>query len=234
MAKDTGLTITTPDDVREKFKTELKQDLIEKIGKAQATILLQKTPKKEIRKRLLNPTLPRGPRNPEFTYVEHAYVSETLNFATLLDWDLIVVHQERIGDEALVHGYLEIRFKGNTTVKKYGYGGAKRIEANRNQTWADVFKSATSDMLKNCAARLGLALDLYRHEEKITEVVQEVSPENPKPGAAPVLANENEPPKESQLQTIKNLGGDPEKFKTFGQAAREIKRLSLQKLSKKS
>lgn len=42
----------------------------------------------------------------------------------------------------------------------------------------------------------------------------------------PELENENEPAKDGQLKMIKDMGGDPTKFKTYGEAAREIKRLA--------
>lgn len=192
--------------IREAAADTLKQELIEKIGKATATLLLQKTPRTEVRKRLLNPSKPRGPGNPEFSYLEHAYVSETLNFAFMLDWDLIITRSERIGSEAFVEGYIEVRFKNGKAVRKAGFGGAVKIEANRNQTWADVFKSAESDMLKNCAARLGLGLDLYRHEEKVIEkaIVQA-------PIAQPtrvLLEDGEKPATEQQMATLKALKHD--------------------------
>lgn len=191
--------------IREKQSDILKQELIEKIGKATATLLLQKTPRTEVRKRLLNPSKPRGPGNPEFSYLEHAYVSETLNFAFLLDWDLIITRSERIGQEAFVEGYIEVRFKTGKSVRKYGFGGAVKIETNRNQTWADVFKSAESDMLKNCAARLGLGLDLYRHEEKQVEMITAAAP---KQEVRVVLPDGDKPATEQQMATLKALKHD--------------------------
>jgi hypothetical protein len=205
---------------RETYIKDLKNDLITKIGLAQAAILLQKTPGREVRKRLLNPSKPKGPDNPEFSYLEHAYVSETLNFALALNWDLIVTRSERIDQEALVEGYLEVRTK-EAVIRKHGFGGAKRIIANRNQTWADVFKSATSDLLKNCAARLGLGLDLYRHEEKTQEVVKEKIENKDKN-----IPDNNAPATEAQLNTIANMGGEFNKDMTFNQAVEKIKSLT--------
>lgn len=152
-------------EARNKAALTLKEQLIDKIGKAQATLLLQRTPAGEVRRRKLNPN---NPNSPTFDYIEHAYVSETLNFATGLDWDLVVTSQERVGEEALVGGYIEVRLK-EITIRKHGFGAAKRIAANQNQTWGDVFNSATSRLLKVCAARMGLGLDLYRHEERKIE-----------------------------------------------------------------
>lgn len=219
--------------IRESAANLLKQELIEKIGKSTATLLLQKTPRTEVRKRLLNPSKPRGPGNPEFSYLEHAYVSETLNFAFMLDWDLIITRSERIGQEAFVEGYIEVRFKNGKAVRKAGFGGAVKIEANRNQTWADVFKSAESDMLKNCAARLGLGLDLYRHEEK---QVEQITAAAPKQEVRVVFPDGDKPATEQQLATLKSLKHDLVKSppKSKQQAADMIMEYFAKKGGKKS
>lgn len=180
---------------RKKAIVTLKDEILQKVGRAQAIIMFGKTPKGEIRKRLMNPKLPKGPGNPEFSYLEHAFVSETLNLAFALDWDLVVTKSERVGMEALVEGYIEVRLK-ERTVRKAGFGGAVRIENNRNQTWGDVFKAATSDMLKNAAARLGIGLDLYRHEERAVEQADKT----------PVAPKDNgDPATPEQLATISGL-----------------------------
>jgi len=206
MSNDKAIDIAKlPYKSREAYKSQLKEQLMEAIGTAQAVMLLQKTPKGEIRKRLMNPQKPAGANNPEFSYVEHAYVSEQLDLTFFMDWDLIVTKSERVGEEALVEGYLECRFKNKTIIKKHGFGGAVHRN-NPNMTWGDTFKSATSDLLKNCAARMGIARDLYRHEEKVTDKFIEIKSE-PK-GEAPQLEDGSRPATEAQLQTIKSL--DPE------------------------
>lgn len=199
--------------------TEQKRELVKAIGKAQAILLLQKTPKTEIRKRLMNPSKPRGRGNPEFSYVEHAYVTEMLNWATLLNWDVIVESRERIEDEAVVHGYIEIRFPNGNVVKKYGSGGMRHIAANRNMGWADAFKGATSDMIKNCAMRLGLGLDLYRTEEEdVIEPVKDVGVERQVLPAG----DDNDPAKVSQLNILKTFKVEVPADITRGQAAKLI------------
>lgn len=160
--------VLAPFKSREEYKKELKQKLMKKMGEAQAVLLLQKTPNSEVRKRLMNPSKAKGPYNPEFSYLEHAYVEETLNFAFQMDWDAVITKSERIGEEAYVEGYLEVRFQDGTKVRKTGFGGAMHRN-NPNMSWGDVFKAAYSDMIKNAATKFGLGLDLYRHEEKVIE-----------------------------------------------------------------
>lgn len=191
-----------------------KKALMEKIGEAQATLLLQETPKSEIRKRP-------GPGKMQFEYVEHAYVTETLNWATLLNWDLIVTDRERVDNEVIVHGYLEVRFP-NTTVKKYGTGGAKIQTNNPAIKIADAYKSATSDLLKVCAARLGLGLDLYRSDDSKRVVQEQKRPTKPK---AEEPADSNDPATTVQIDILKREGvkNIPDNM-TKGQARELIKK----------
>jgi hypothetical protein len=157
---------------REGYITDLKRDLMEKIGTAQAIILMSQTPKGEIRKRLMNPKMPKSERNPEFSYLEHAYVEETLNLAFMFNWDVVVESKVWNGDDVELMGYIEVRFpKAGLVVKKTGIGGAKFISSNPNMSRADAAKSAYSDMIKNAATKLGIGLDLYRHEERMVEAV---------------------------------------------------------------
>ncbi len=151
---------------------KLKNDLLEKVGTAQAIVLLGKTPKSEIRKRLMNPKNPKGANNPEFSYVEHAYVEQVLNYAFMLHWDSKCISKERIGEEAFVEILLTVTFKDGTQVSKTGFGGARHFN-NPNTSWGDVFKSAYSDAIKNAATKLGVALDLYRSEDAEVEKMPE-------------------------------------------------------------
>jgi hypothetical protein len=156
---------------REGYIKTLKENLMEKVGTAQAIILMGRTPPGEIRKRLMNPSNPKGSNNPEFSYLEHAYVEETLNYAFAFNWDVVVEETTWNGDDVMLRGYIEVRFKDGTKVKKSGFGGAKFIANNRNMSRGDAAKSAYSDMIKNAATKLGIGLDLYRHEERMIEAV---------------------------------------------------------------
>jgi hypothetical protein len=208
---------------------KLKQDLMESIGTAQAIVLLGKTPKGEIRKRLMNPKNPSGPGNPTFSYVEHAYVEQTLNLAFMLNWSVEVTHRERIDSEAFVEIILTLNFKNNVVVKKSGFGGAAKT-GSPNQTWGDVFKSAYSDAIKNAATKLGIGLDLYRHEEITGEVVAKAKAvEAGQPDGQKLSGKATE----TQLATIKNLGGEPGENMTFAEAADKIRQLAQMKNAKK-
>jgi len=147
---------------------------------AQIGLLLQKTPRKEIRTRLLNPRKPEGPDNPRLKYLEHAYVTETLNLLFGFNWDLEVLEHQRIENEAVVKTRLRVRLADGSTIIKDAFGGAHYQSGNPNASWADTFKAAESDALKAAAARLGIGLDLYRHEEKQREVAApQAPPETP-------------------------------------------------------
>jgi|GEM_PF-3889266 len=196
LLEDDELSITLTRKSRKGYMQEQKIRLMKQIGVAQSVLLLQKTPKNEIRKRKLNPN---NPNSPSFDYVEHAYVSETLNFATLLDWDLVVDKTERLDGEVIVEGHIIVRLPSGKVVTKYGTGGAKRIINNQNQTWADVYNSATSKMLKVAAARLGLGLDLYRHEEKDQEEIVSTK-------QITIATDDDEPATDQMIETLQKLG----------------------------
>lgn len=193
----------------EKYKTDLRAELSEKIGIAQATVLLQPTPTKEIRKRLMNPKMPKSDRNPEFSYVEQAYVSELLDLALFMDWDLVVTKSERVGEEALVEGYLEARFKSGITVKKHGFGGATHRN-NPNLTWGDTFKAAASDLMKNCAARMGIGRDLYRKDEERIEKLRDLT--------VTVVEDLDGPATDTQKSLLDTFGVKYKEEVTFGEA----------------
>lgn len=224
-----SLALTFKD--REGSLQQLKEELATKVGKAQAVVLLGKTPKSEIRHRLMNPRNPKGPNNPEFDYLEHAYVEQTLNFAFMLNWSVEVTHRERIESEAFIEVLLTLNFKDGTVVKKSGFGGAAKLN-NFNQSWGDVFKSAYSDAIKNAATKLGIGLDLYRHEEVVVEKTQKIDAQAP---GQPTDEQRGKPALEAQLQAIQNMGGTlPESEEdrakiTFGQAVDWIAQLRAKK-----
>jgi hypothetical protein len=118
---------------------------------------------------LLNPRNPEGPGNPRLKYLEHAYVTETLNLCFGFNWDLEVLEQQRVENEAVVKTRLRVRLADGSTITKDSFGGALYQPNNPNSSWADTLKAAQSDGLKAAAARLGIGLDLYRHEELVQE-----------------------------------------------------------------
>lgn len=149
--------------------SELGAYLRQRTVEAQLGLLLQKTPHKEIRTRLLNPGRAEGPGNPRLRYLEHAYVTETLNLLFGFNWDLEVLEQQRVENEAVVKARLRVRLADGSTIVKDSFGGAHYQPGNSNASWADTLKAAQSDALKAAAARLGIGLDLYRHEEQKKE-----------------------------------------------------------------
>lgn len=170
MAKERSIEI-------QKHIDSLKLELAQQIGESRAAVLMQRTPKHEIRTRLLNPNKPEGSGNPRFRYVEHSWVTKMLNFAFAFNWDIVVEEIKEYSNEVVVYGYLEVRTK-STTIRKWGFGGAKIHSNSPNEKRADVFKSALSDMLKVCAARIGLGLDLYRTEDKRLQDIEEAPVES--------------------------------------------------------
>lgn len=213
--KRTTYELTTVN--REKLINRQKTEIISKIGEAQATLLLQRVPESEIRHRKLNP---KKPNSPTFDYVEHAFVSETLNWVTGLDWDLIIEQRERIDDQAIVHGYIEVRFKNGMTIKKHASGAMRYIAANMNMTWADAYNGATSRMLRAAAARLGLGLEFYRHEEDMETSNGNNGGGVPTPSTPPQqLPDAGEPAMDAQKDALRKLNITFNETITKGEAA---------------
>lgn len=151
---------------------------------AQVRIVTGKTPEYAIRKRV-------GPSGRTLSYVSHGYVTDQLNKAFGFDWDIILkpmstsgqlfaLEVERIpitkggkptGEiketrHVAVCGDLIVRIHDGievvATITKSGFG---------SQIWlptmelGDALKAARSDLLKTCAAPLGIALDLYWNDQ---------------------------------------------------------------------
>ena len=197
----------------QKHIDSLKLELAQQMGEARSAVLMQRTPKHEIRTRLLNPTKPEGTGNPRFRYVEHSWITKMLNFAFAFNWDLVIEEIKEYTDQAVVRGYLEVRTK-NATIRKWGVGGAKFHPNSPNEKKADVFKAAQSDMLKRCAMLLGLGIDLYRHEDKAVQEVEEVEVKETPKTAQTVSRTENpegthsievKPATPAQIKTVETL-----------------------------
>jgi recombination DNA repair RAD52 pathway protein len=78
-----------------KVDPQLRVVMAEQFTDAQISFLLQRTPRREIRYR-------EGPGGKRLAYVEHAYVTEKLNQIFGFNWDLEVVEQHLINNEAIV------------------------------------------------------------------------------------------------------------------------------------
>lgn len=122
------------------------------------------------------------------TYVKHGYVTDQLNKAFGFDWDLIIdpmsngqmyalqIETFKVVDartnkpmpdkevrHVAVCGHLVVRVhdsKGNVkgSITKSGFGSQIWLPS---MEFGDALKAAKSDLLKVCAAQVGVALDLY-------------------------------------------------------------------------
>ena len=131
------------------------------VSAAQQTILSQTTPHSEVRWR-------EGKGGRMLRYVDHAYVTKTLNLAFGWAWDFEITETELLSWDGKP---FEVRCIGRLTVNANGAQivktqcGSQAIEFLRDGskpvTIGDAYKGAASDALKKCASLLGIALDLY-------------------------------------------------------------------------
>jgi hypothetical protein len=163
--------------------TDIAQDgrhklLLQTLSEAQVDFLLQRTPKNEIKTR-------QGRGGMQFSYVEHGYVTERLNFVFGFNWDFEVTDKQILEDEVIVEAKLTVRTPGGQTIVKTQFGGAdiKRhnsgARSGKPLSIADDYKAAASDALKKCASLLGIGLDLYgrdRPYEQEDNAIAETQP----------------------------------------------------------
>ena len=130
------------------------------VSEAQVSVLTQTTPKSVIKQR-------KGAGGKMLNYVEHSWVTATLNKAfewawswEILEWKLI---PEFDSTEAFVLGKLTVHTpRGDITKTQFGGSRIKRSkQTDEPLSFADDLKAASSDALKKAASLLGIALDLY-------------------------------------------------------------------------
>jgi Rad52/22 family double-strand break repair protein len=187
-------------------------------------LLTQRTPKSEIRIR-------EGRGSMKQRYVDHAYVTRTLNLAFKWHWNFTILEDAilEVNEkffEATCRGRLEVWFPGDPTpVIKEQYG-SQPIEYMRDGvrpvSLGDARKGAASDALKKCASLLGVALDIYDSDFDFTKPAQD---EKPKQAAKKEGEAENAPmgdpakPTEEELleaaQAIVNKGGVEKKGDSY-------------------
>lgn len=130
------------------------------ITAAQRTILTQETPKEVIKER-------KGPSGIKLSYVEHSWVTATLNqaFGWRWSWEIIdykLLPHELEATEVFVLGKLTVHTPVDELVKtQFGGQKIKRYKSGEPMSIADDLKAASSDALKKAASLLGIALDLY-------------------------------------------------------------------------
>jgi hypothetical protein len=170
-------------------------EIVPAVVAAQAIILTQRTPQEAIRWR-------DGAGRRRLAYVDHAYVTRTLNDAFGWDWDFEADNEELLFNngvpfEIKCRGRLTVRI-GSKTIVKVQFG-CQPIEFKRDGSapvsLGDAYKGAASDALKKCASLLGIALDLYDSDEPPpVQVAAARSPTAPPRPAPP--ASVNTPPKD--------------------------------------
>ncbi len=165
----------------EERKQTVNDFLMPLFNDAQMRLLVNKTPEYAKMKRV-------GGNGMILTYVKHGYVTDQLNKAFGFDWDLVlepidkgqmyalqIEEIQRIDGKTnkplpskivrhvAVCGHLVVRVhdkNGNVKgeIRKSGFGSQLWLPT---MEFGDALKAAKSDLLKVCAAQVGVALDLY-------------------------------------------------------------------------
>lgn len=142
------------------------------LNKEQLRLLLKRTPKDSMKKRLISV---KG-KDIEFDYVSGAYVIKVLNILFGWDWDFEIVSYEvfESAGEVIVNGRLTMRSDNRTIIKNHI--GSSKVEMRLKKPFnlGVALKSAGTDSLKKCASLIGIASDVYNKEEfKEVEIVDE-------------------------------------------------------------
>lgn len=124
-------------------------------GTTAALISMQKTAEINIRER-------KGPKGTVLSYVDTAYMTTALNWATLMDWDFEVVETREDTIDKKRHisvlGCLTVHTTDGKIIVKQQWG-SQVLKAGMEM--GDALKAAASDALKKCASMLGIAGDVY-------------------------------------------------------------------------
>lgn len=137
------------------------------INQAQRIVLTQETPKAAIKER-------RGRGGKTLSYVEHGWVTKTLNEAFGWAWSWDILEWRLVPDdspvEAFVLGRLTVHSqRGDLTKTQFGGHQINRAKSSGDIiSIADDLKAASSDALKKAASLLGIALDLYSSDEPLS------------------------------------------------------------------
>lgn len=180
-SKNNSKAIEVSREAPEERKQAVHDFLMPLFNDAQMRLLVNKTPAYAIQKRV-------GGNGMMLSYVKHGYVTDQLNKAFGFDWDLVLEPvsngqmyalqieeiprvdgktnkplPSKIVRHVAVCGYLVVRVhdgKGNVKgeIRKSGFGSQLWLPS---MEFGDALKAAKSDLLKVCAAQVGVALDLY-------------------------------------------------------------------------
>lgn len=193
-----------------KTYTKIKQSknaltLYEKLGLNSENILpeqilhmMQRTPKDHVYSRPA-----KGGGNWDF--VTGTYVEKVLNYTFGWDWDHEVKQVIESNGQVIILGRLTVRTINGKTIVKEQWGRADVKYKKGTQTPLDYgndLKAATTDSLKKCASKLGIASDIYGKNE-FKEIQTEVVDVEP---VTTTVSNPTDKPTESQIVTLKALG----------------------------
>jgi len=136
--------------------------IAEAVTDAQRAVLTQKTPKKVVKQR-------KGRGGVMLSYVQHGWVTATLNEAFGWAWSWDVLEYQILGEparEVLVLGRLTVHTpRGDIVKKQFGSSDVKKWKNTGDPlSVGDDLKAASSDALKKCASLLGIGLDLYSND----------------------------------------------------------------------
>ena len=124
-------------------------------GTISALIHMQQTDPRQIKKRT-------GPKGTVLKYVDTAYMTVALNYATLMDWSFEVMETRTDVIEGKTHisvlGCVTLHTTEGDTIVKQQWGSQV---LKMGMEMGDALKAAASDAMKKCASMYGIAADVY-------------------------------------------------------------------------
>lgn len=198
------------EDIKALQTTEGKYSIVSTpLSQRQLLKIVEKTPERYIKYR-------EGRGGKIFAYVPGYYMKKVLNYIFGWLWNFDILDKGVINDEKgfprhiWVQGKLTILHPKTfqPIIWKTQMGGAevKYLKAGGIMDYANDLKGATTDALKKCASELGIASDVYGHDE--TENLKEIK-EKPKN----VIKEKNKSPFVDELNELgKSLNYTPERM----------------------
>lgn len=160
-------------------------------------VLAEKTPDDKIKTRP-------GPGGMQLSYVEVGYVVSQLDKAFNHLWEFEILDQQIGKQQVWVRGRLTAHLAPGFAIKKDAYGSAiiKMFKGGGIVNIGHDLKAAASDALKKAASLLGVASDVYYHDDNMGD-------DNPE--VAEPLASE--PQRKLIFGLAKQKGFDSEEYK---------------------
>lgn len=157
------------------------------LNEEQLKILLRRTPKTSIKKRIIKI----DGNDVEFDYVSGGYVIKILNILFGWDWDFEIISYQvyESSAEVIVNGKLTCRSDGRTIIKNNIGSSRVEIRFKKPINLGNALKSAATDSLKKCASLIGIASDVYNKEEfKEVTIVEEKPSEQEEESTLEILS----------------------------------------------